>query len=1258
MKDSKKKLFTFIHKHLAGIGLGVVTIPMALTVVKGAAGQTGRFDPGEIDTSFSSGLSSQPDRTGYDLSGEGEDSEQVERQSEQDSDEEDGNGPDLDGAETMQDARMEPIVLPDQVADMADPIDTVDVTVDPQKDGEGIGAGPKAEEGPAPAAGTDLPGTDRGWREDRTDRVSSGGHDGGGEDSSTGDGAGGNENGGSGGDSPADGGGSIPPDEPSGGGSEVPPGGGDDPDPGTEDKKFSVTIGGEQMGFDSEDDALAWVADNKGTNDAGQYFEGFIRDEAGNLVPSYTDKDDFGGSSDGGTVWDYTGKSSVFVVPEGTQALELAMIAENEHVKTIVIPRSVTTIIASAGSSFSALEKFVVSGENSRYFSVDGLLYSRQTEGAELCMVPAAKDQIARWPEDLKSIGENAFCDSRLEEVVFPGTVTTLKEQAFMDSYVGTVVLPGQVGSIGNFAFGFKGPKEGEEAPLHRIIVEGAVPSKISSTTFYWMDYNLENHLGAPTTEIIVPSSTDDAVYEAYLTTWGMALAKRYGGSDALKILKTGDGTQERYEYYEENGKSGFKKIGQEKPPIMSDSLGTYRTDADGDLILVKCTSTAAVVDLSASGIVAVDEGAFADCGGMTVIKLPESLETLPEDSFGGDTSLRAIISYAPVPPAGELGAPETCAVFVKPEALAAYQAEWGGQVRKLLGVSDSYSALSTGVVLDSGNSRLLDVPVTLESFTLPSYVTAVYDEAFAGNTRLTSISIPGRILSMGEGAFAGCTALASATWQTAAMVPDRCFEGCIKLKTFSASGAGHDITRIGDRAFYGCRALGTVLYYSYTSGGQNYYYFYYLEHIGDEAFYGCPSMTYAYLHTSVTSVGAGAFEGSGLTQLYWYSAAPVPDGCFRDCTALSTVGWGSGLVAAIGEQAFYGCGSLSSLLVPAAVETVGDQAFGGRDGSGLTLTFEAEEPPVWNGADPVEDLVLYVPDSTDDLVYIAYLEAWKDLLGDHPEEILKTEGGAEDRIPTILDDLAAEPVKPLDGEETELEELEPEGVKTEKPEEAGAGEAGADKPGERGPEEDGAGVEEPEPGEAGPEEPVPDEAGPDGSDPDETGPKEPGPDGSGTGEPGPDGPDLDETGPKEPDPDGSDLDETSPKEPDPDGSDLDETSPKEPDPDGSGPDETGPEGAVPDETTPEGAGPQKPDLDETDPAGPEPDETGSKGPEPGETGSKGPDLGEAGSKGPDLGEAGSKEPDPGEASSMGAGLGAGREVLEGLLMRDQDQSR
>ncbi len=174
MKDSKKKLFTFIHKHLAGIGLGVVTIPMALTVVKGAAGQTGRFDPGEIDTSFSSGLSSQPDRTGYDLSGEGEDSEQVERQPEQDSDEEDGNGPDLDGAETMQDARMEPIVLPDQVADMADPIDTVDVTVDPQKDGEGIGAGPKAEEGPAPAAGTDLPGTDRGWREDRTDRVSSG----------------------------------------------------------------------------------------------------------------------------------------------------------------------------------------------------------------------------------------------------------------------------------------------------------------------------------------------------------------------------------------------------------------------------------------------------------------------------------------------------------------------------------------------------------------------------------------------------------------------------------------------------------------------------------------------------------------------------------------------------------------------------------------------------------------------------------------------------------------------------------------------------------------------------------------------------------------------------------------------------------------------------------------------------------------------------------------------------------------------------
>ena len=160
--------------------------------------------------------------------------------------------------------------------------------------------------------------------------------------------------------------------------------------------------------------------------------------------------------------------------------------------------------------------------------------------------------------------------------------------------------------------------------------------------------------------------------------------------------------------------------------------------------------------------------------------------------------------------------------------------------------------------------------------------------------------------------------------------------------------------------------------------------------------------MTYAYLHTSVKDVGARAFEKSGLTQTYWYTGVPVSEGCFKDCTSLKTVGWGSaGDVTAIGGEGFYRCISLETLFLPESVVSVGDLAFGGRDGALLTLTLGGSAPPGWGAVDSIQGLTIYVPDSEaqGDAVYKAYLDAWKDWLGDRPGEILKTEDNAQERV-------------------------------------------------------------------------------------------------------------------------------------------------------------------------------------------------------------------------------------------------------------------
>ena len=980
MKDRGRELLDYIGKHLGGVGIVAVVLVMSLTVAIGVSGQSRDFDPGEIDTSFAMEHAGQPERTGYDLAGEGEDTREInsDTQQEPEPEEEEGESPELTKTEVLPEER-EQILLPNGVTDHLSPTDTVDTGVGSGGDGPGFAWEPDKEE-------TDEPEPDKDAKPDQ-DPFQEGDGD------------------------------KVPPEEDK------------EPEKPEEKEKFSIIIDGENKVFASEDEALLWVAENAGSN-GGQYFEGFVKDENGNLVPSYGDKDHFDGSLDGDTSWNYTGESSTFVVPEGSSALELAGIKENDKVTTIVIPKTVTEIITSEGNSFTALEKFVVSGDNPNYLSVDGVLYRKMGNGeVKLVMMPGAKREIKEWPQNLTIVGSGAFYNSQIERVELPDTVAQLEERAFENALAATIVLPESVKAIGDMAFAYLEPQEGEAASWHKILVKAKEPPAVTNMAFYWMDDNLEHKKGEPTTEILVLDSPGNQIYEAYLMTWGRALARRYGEA-SLQILKTENNAQRSYKYWEEGEKKGFQRVGGETAFFYWDSLGVFYVDEKGGKTLGVCTSTGEVVNLAETGIVSVEEGAFDGCSYMTAVRLPETLSFLPENVFAKNEELRVIISYAPAPPTNRTGVRKDCVVAVKPGALGDYQAAWGDQVRKILGVSEAYSVTKSGLLLDGeGSSRLLDIPVDMESLSIPSYVTSVYDGAFAGNEALTRITVPERITSVGEGAFAGCAKLSAVTWSTSASVPDTCFAGCNQLKTFSASGKGHNLTSMGRRAFYNCRSLGTVLYYSYASGGTNYFYYYYLKELGEEAFYGCTSMTYAYIHDSVTFAGASCFADSGLSQAYWYTALPVPDACFAGCRDLRTLGWGSGLTTGLGSRAFYGCTGLVELSLPALITSLGDQAFDGREGAPLTLTFAGTTPPTFGGFESMERLTIYVPDSADtgDSVYQAYLSAWKDWLGERPQDIVKTEDGAENRIPEKLLEKEKEPGAPGSEGEGEPEAPKPE---------------------------------------------------------------------------------------------------------------------------------------------------------------------------------------------------------------------------------------
>ena len=634
------------------------------------------------------------------------------------------------------------------------------------------------------------------------------------------------------------------------------------------------------------------------------------------------------------TLNNYYGDEETVIIPNNKNVMYIAEEAfeDNDTMKTVVIPKTVTEISARAFLNCTALEKV--------YF------IDITEDGA------APVDDLAA----LNLIRENAFqgCENLQELNLTNVKVITVGAYAFADcAKLSKIVYMEKIGIADRYAF------------------KGCTAlSNINITGLHTASENIfEDCTGLTNVEIGHYTALSEGMFYGCTNLQSVTIkAPRVGGSRRFSYKATnsdGDVFEAGF------GGGAFENCTSLTTVTFENDVKDAKTGTKWDTVFrINPYAFAGCSQLSTvtfNGVSVSYIGDYAFSGtAITAFTMPAGNPALGEKIFGDSNVNITWADYELVNGAyykdttlilAPANVPANFTIRANTTEIAPYAFAGSNFANGTITIPGTVETIGEGAF--SGSN--------LTSIDLPESITVIPAYAFA-NTSLTGITIKSTVTSMEESAFNGCSDLNQITFastSTLNYIGDKAFSGtAITSVTLPES-----VKTMGNRVFENCRQLITATLTALTE-------------LGDYTFYGCTALTTATFGASATASGNYTFfPGSRIAnvdgayvQVYNESAlttvtlgdgiTELGEGVFWYCVNLQTIDLNK--VTKIGMGAFAECKLLATVTNLENVVTIGDNAF-----ARLSMTQDNlnEFKPIVNldltSAETIGDMAFYNMEST-----------------------------------------------------------------------------------------------------------------------------------------------------------------------------------------------------------------------------------------------------------------------------------------------------